>query len=497
MKAYLIARVSTEDQKDALPAQVHRLLDYASRQNYEHTLIQIKESAYSGNRDEFKAVIKQIQSETEPIAVVFDKVDRLSRDSSAEEVRQLHKMSRSGDIELHFPSESLIVNSSSPATDIMRLGLNVVLAQYYSDAISDNVRRRNEQMRRDGLWTGRAPSGYRNTVKADKTKWIDVEPLEAKAIKEIYELYASGNHTLRTIRKKIIEEHGYVMGISFIAKILGNPFYMGVMRVKGKEYPHKYVPLVTKELYDRVQAVRAGFTEKPRRYAGLPYPYRGLISCAICGCCITFEKKKQTYVYGHCTQFKGKHGASYVNEDELTAQLQTMFASFTIPDDAMAFVSTELRRLKAEEIAKSADTLQYLNAEIKKYDTRLARIYDDYLDRKISEEFHDSKAREFQESKAVLIKRKSTFELSVNDDYGTISHLLNLANKAPELFKSADLEEKRSLINTVLSNLQLSGKLLRWELKKPFNTMAFCSETGNWQGHVESNHDLRFWRPLY
>ena len=37
MKAFLIARVSTEDQADALPAQLYRLRDYAERKeiNYE------------------------------------------------------------------------------------------------------------------------------------------------------------------------------------------------------------------------------------------------------------------------------------------------------------------------------------------------------------------------------------------------------------------------------------------------------------------------------
>ena len=123
MKAFLIARVSTEDQIDALPAQVHRLLDYAKRRAYEPDLIEFQESAYKGERDEFKAIISRIQASGEPVAVVFDKIDRYTRDSSAEEVRILQGLYRSGAIELHFPSDNLVIHKDSPATDIMRLGL--------------------------------------------------------------------------------------------------------------------------------------------------------------------------------------------------------------------------------------------------------------------------------------------------------------------------------------------------------------------------------------
>ena len=40
-----------------------------------------------------------------------------------------------------------------------------------------------------------------------------------------------------------------------VQHMLKNPFYYGVMRVKKKFYPHKYPPLITKDLWDRLQDV--------------------------------------------------------------------------------------------------------------------------------------------------------------------------------------------------------------------------------------------------
>ena len=76
MKAFLIARVSTDDQSDALPGQIYRLKDYAARKDLDYELFEIKESAYKGNRASFKDIIDQIVSEPDVSILVFDKMTK-------------------------------------------------------------------------------------------------------------------------------------------------------------------------------------------------------------------------------------------------------------------------------------------------------------------------------------------------------------------------------------------------------------------------------------
>jgi hypothetical protein len=45
------------------------------------------------------------------------------------------------------------------------------------------------------------------------------------------------------------------IGQSQVEQILKNPFYYGVMRYNGKLYPHKYPPIISKQLFDSVQGV--------------------------------------------------------------------------------------------------------------------------------------------------------------------------------------------------------------------------------------------------
>ncbi len=482
MRAYLLARVSTDDQKDALPAQSYRLTEYAKRRGYEYELTELRESAYKGNRDTFRIVVEQIKSLGEPAIVVFETADRYTRDSSSEEVRALQTLYRSGKIELHFPSDNLFIHKDSPATDLLRLGMGIVVAQYYSDAISDNVRRRFEQKLRDGEWIGMAPIGYKNTVSENGKKWIEIDAYKAEAVREAFKMYASGTSSLLEICKRWKQEFNIKAGSSQMDLVLKNPFYYGEMRVKGQLYPHKYDTIISHELFLGAKNVRNGCKVKKHRWGGLPYAYRGLISCADCGCRITFEKKKAKYVYGHCTQFKGKHKAQYVSEENLTNQLAKLFKTIQIPAFAYEQVSGALRASHEDKKRMRDTTLATLDAEIEKYQRRMEKVYEDYLDEKIPEALYQRKFDEFRKAQKSVQNKRINIEQIEDDYYGTVNHLLKLSKNATKLFEKANIEQKRSLINIVLSNLQLDGKELRWELKKPFDTMAFCTVSGNWLG---------------
>ncbi len=491
MKAFLLARVSTDDQKDALPAQSYRLIEYAKRMSYEHELFEIKESAYKETRNDFGAVVDKVKANTEKVIVVFDKIDRYTRDSSSEQVRILQSLYRADKIELHFPSDNLYIHQGSPATDLLRLGMGIVVAQYYSDAISDNVKRKIEQKLRNGEWIGKAPIGYKNIITPQGKKWVEIDAFKADVIRQTFQEYASGNTSLRLLSKKWLDDFGIKAGSSKIEQVLKNPFYYGEMRIKGKLYPHKYDAVISRDLFDQVDAIRNGYKITQHRWGGLPYPFRGLIKCAECGCKITFEKKKGLYIYGHCTQSKGKHNAKYVAEDLIDSKIAKLFEDIRIPEDAYNELSVALRMSHEDKKRMRDQTLRTIDTEIEKYQTRIEKVYEDYLDEKIPEQLYQRKFEEYKKTQNSLQNKRLNIEQVEDEYYGTVSHLLKLAKDAPALFSKANNEQKRSIINTVLSNLQLDGDQLRWEYKKPFDTMAFCVNNSSWLRRLDSNQQPR------
>src|SRR3989344_7505540 len=166
MKAIILARVSTEEQREAgnsLPAQIQRLENYCKQKNFQIVeTFSFDESAYKTKRDEFDKILEYLETHKEKVAICFDKVDRLSRSVFDKRVSLLYEKAVADEIELHFASDNQIIGPSMSAVEKFQFGMSLGLAKYYSDAISDNVKRAFEQKRRSGEYTCKAPIGYKN-----------------------------------------------------------------------------------------------------------------------------------------------------------------------------------------------------------------------------------------------------------------------------------------------------------------------------------------------
>lgn len=65
-------------------------------------------------------------------------------------------------------------------------------------------------------------------------------------------------------------------------------------------------PLVSRELWERVQGVLDGRNARKIRRGPRDFAFSGLVACGHCGCSVVGEIKKERYIYYHCTGFKGK-----------------------------------------------------------------------------------------------------------------------------------------------------------------------------------------------
>lgn len=80
--------------------------------------------------------------------------------------------------------------------------------------------------------------------------------------------------------------------------------------------------------------------------------------------------------------------------------------------------------------------------------------------RRITQDEYDKKASELKQRQYELNdKLKRVIEADESYSIMLIT-LLNICSRAPELFESSKVEQKRQLINFLLSNLKLRGKTL-------------------------------------
>lgn len=494
MKAILIARVSTEEQKEAgnsLPAQVARLEKYCLNKGYTiHQVCSFDESAYSNDRSEFDRIIDLVLSFQEKVIVCCDKVDRLSRNVFDKRISTLYERALSDQIELHFISDGQIINSRISAVEKFQFGISLGLAKYYSDAISDNVKRAIEQKLRKGEWVAKAPYGYKNVTRENDKKDIELDEYAAHIVRKAFELYATGAYSMELVCKKIKEDYGLDWSISYINKVFNNPFYYGEMRVNGKTYPHRYPPIIAKTLFDAVQQLKTKFKKNPVKLAGKPYVYRGMMRCAQCDLAITPEKHKG-HVYYHCTQYNGKHNASWFREETITNALTTLFKKLQVPADMLEGISATMNELHEHQVEFQQQQQSMLSKEHKTITNMMDNLYMDKLKGRITESEYDKFYTKFREQlDEVSIKLEQLHETD-EQYYLTCKYLLYVASQAYDLFVGSEVDEKRQLIKLILQNLKIDGENIVWELHKPFDLLLKCSEFKDWRPQGESNSHYR------
>lgn len=484
MKAFLIARVSTEEQREAgnsLPAQMARLEKYCQNKGFEIAKrYAFDESAYKRERDEFAKILDEILAQKEKIVVCCDKVDRLSRNIFDKRISLLYEKALGDQIELHFASEGQIINSRISAVEKFQFGISLGLAKYYSDAISDNVKRALEQKLRKGEWAGKAPWGYLNVTQSDGKKDIVVDERLAFIIKKAFELYSTGAYSLGILSQKLKDECGVVWSTSYLDKIFNNHFYYGVMMVKGSFYPHRYPPIVTRSLFEQVQKTKKGFSKKKFKYAGKPYIYRGLLRCAECGLAITPEKHKG-HVYYHCTQYNGKHGAKWLREEEITTQIGDIFKRMQVPENIHDLIVNTLNQVHKQKMEFHNKQFDSLTDKRKVLTRRLDTLYIDKLDQKITDEIYDRLYQQFRTEIADIDMRLQGLQEAEDNYYAMAGYVLDICKHAHELFIGSEVEEKRQLIKFLLSNLQVEDERLVYELHKPFDVIVKCSDDQVWR----------------
>ncbi|MDQ3098268.1 MAG: recombinase family protein [bacterium] len=479
MKAIIIARVSTEEQKEAgnsLPAQIHRLKRYCENKGFNIiSEYSFDESAYKTKRDDFDKILSFIDEQKEKVVVCFDKVDRFTRNIFDKRVNILYEKATKSEIELHFISDGLIINDQKSATEKFQFNIGLSLAGYYSDAISDNVKRAQEQMLRTGSYPAQPPYGFKRTpISKDKTE-IVIDEYKSKIVQKAYEWYATGAFSMDTLRVKLKEEHGIGWSHGFTDKVLKDHFYYGIMTWKQKAYKHKYTPIISKQLFEQVQSIKLSFNKKRYKYAGKPYIYRGLLRCGQCGLAITPEKHKG-HVYYHCTQYNGKHNAKWLTEENITEQIGSIFKRLQLPSQTVEQIIEALKTTHESKI----DFREKQQAEYEKQRDlnakRQEKLFMDRLDGRITDDEYDKYWQQFRDQIAETDTKISMLQEAEDNYYITSKYILELANKAYELFKSSEVEERRQLIKLVLQNLRVEEDKVLYDAVKPFDTLLKYSD---------------------
>jgi len=458
---YGYIRVSTAKQGEgvSLIVQKEAITRYASQYNLNIIRwFEEKETAAKQGRPLFMAMMKLLKAR-KASGVIIHKIDRSAR--NLKDWADLGNLIDQG-VEVHFAHESLDLQARGGrlSADIQAVIAADYIRNLRQEALKGIYGRLNQ-----GIYPFQAPIGY---VNQGKGKYKTINPIQGPLVRMAFELYATKKYTLKTLA-----DHLYHLGlrntkkhkvhVTSLSVILNNPFYAGIIAVKGKNFSAGHEPLILPDLFKQVQAVLRGNTnQKVNKY---DFTFRKLLSCNACGYSLVAETQKgQIYYRCHTKGCKTKG----IKEVTIANFLSKAFTTAQLYPQETAILEELLLESESDWVTKQRDMLAAIQLQKGQLVQNIERLTDCYVEGGLDKET-------FEDRKRKLLLDTKTKEAAENDIllgqekiFKRTKKFLELANSLINSLEIANLEEKRELLKITTSNLSVEGKKLIISMRSPF-----------------------------
>ena len=467
MNYFLYARKSTdvEDKQIlSIESQLAELRELAKRENLNiaDEFIE-KRSAKIPGRPIFNTMLSRIQN-GEAQGIVCWKIDRLSRNPV--DSGKIQWLLQQGIIQ-HIQTHS---QSHYPNDNVLMMSVELGMANEYVRQLSENTARGLRQKARNGDFPSLAPFGYINNPAIKK---IAIHKKNAKLVKKMFELYATGSVRLENLavileKANVFSKNNNRVHVSRIAHIITNPIYYGHFRHAGEIYEGKHEPIISKELFDRANAVLRKRGRTPNKKTD-PRPFCGLLSCGNCGMGITAEIKikkqkngnKHFYTYYHCSKKSRRQKClePCIRAEELDRQLSNILSEYILPKEwtTKLFAMLDTEELKTKQTASTA--VLELREEEKNISKNLARLTDVYVAQDIERSDYLERRRSLMSDKKSVEEKISRLLRTPSAWIEPTREWIKDASILDEIAKTNDLPSKKLFLQKIFgSNLTLKKR---------------------------------------
>lgn len=349
--------------------------------------------------------------------------------------------------------------------------------EYQSQASGADISYKMAQKVARGGSVGRAPIGYLNTrekIDGREVRTVVIDPVRGPLVRMAFELYATGTYGfhdlidtltdagLRT-RPEKRKPAGGPISIAKLGVMLRSRFYLGYVTHKGQEFRGRHEPLVTQELFDRVQEVlnsqRGGGTRARVHHHYL----KGTLWCPRCSRRLMIMRGKgkrgDLYFYYIC---RGRQSHTcdlpYLPVPTVEKAVERYYSTIALPAGMRARITD------AMDLAMASDT--EINDErrdaIKRQKNKLDQQEDQYLDLVGDPDWPKDKIaerlRRVRDERARLEEQlERTERPDLDAGRAALSMVLDLLTQPDELYRVASERARRALNQALFSRLYVDA----------------------------------------
>ena len=448
MRCGIYVRVSTDDQRDngySIDSQLRMIKEYCKKNDYNIADV-YNDAGHSGKylmRPEMQRLLADIKSKKIDKLIAI-KVDRLTRNNY--DGFWLLNYCEEHDVKIEFILEPYDV---STANGEMIFGMNLVFGQRERKEIGARTKRAMEEMALEKIHPSKAPYGY---IRNKETGHLEIEPIEAQVVKDIFELCKQGNST-RSIATIMKDNNAYLKQGKWasdrIYKILTNAIYIGIFEYgKYKRKPQDILrvenycePIIDEITWNATRNVLV--KNRHSNYGEYIHLFSGLVKCPICRNIMSSSEsfkypngKLKVYYHLRCKNHNCKGFGLHYNTEKIENKLKRILEELTIFLLSMDNEIITCNSTKSNDVKEIEKAIEKLKLQEKK-------LVDLYLSSSLDVETINHKNNIIKKEIDKLNKKK----IGLDPDNSSQEYTV-------ELIKKLDcLEENDTLIFTNIRNI--------------------------------------------
>lgn len=413
------------------------------------------------NRPVFYEMVAKQQSKDRADIIVSFCINRLTRNQV--DFYPIRALVDEYNTKIIFVKERMVIEKPFKAHEKFLTSIIIASAEF-------EVNHLNE-IRKNGLIarakTGQRPSKLPYGYDTYKNR-IVIVPKEAELVKKAFELYATGKYSLKTLADELFElgyrykgQRNKKIPRSTLSPMLKNLFYTGYYTYPNVEKPikGKYKPIISKDLYDKVQEIlKTSGYEKLRKHNFL---YSNLITLQETGKIMTGEIKKNKYIY--YTAFDDDGIRHSINETVITEAVLNYFKEIRlnlIPKEIVNEVlKEELKPLKQKYANLKRDVSRKYHSELRLNDFIQSKNIDD-------KDFINDSQADIEKAYSSLPERIAYTEQKLKTLTSKCQDLME--KRLYDVFIQLGIENQRKIIELVKNRLELQEKKVKLTFKPAF-----------------------------
>jgi site-specific DNA recombinase len=361
--------------------------------------------------------------------------------------------------------------------------------------ISEEVKRGIKRKVEVGGTNGLAPIGYLNVREplphGGEVRTIAVDQERAPIIRWAFETYATGLYSLsdivvlleaRGLATRPTRRHGpRPLTLCRVHRLLTNPYYAGYVRHQGHLYQGRHEPLVSQELYDKVQAVLVAHRHSGERDRKHQHYLKGTIRCGTCASQLVYSRNKGNggiYEYFVCPKHQRRQcPQGYQPADTVEAAIEAHYATVQLSSAEREQIRQAITRDLGEKATTAQAEIERCQAvleEIKEQERKLLHMH--YQERISGELFDEEQTRNRRTDAEQLIARLSVRHEDITT---TLDLALEIIGEDLQtLYQRAENSIRRLINQAIFNALYICDEeITDAELAEPFTALRSLQQT--------------------